>query len=75
MTRDRLETLYDETILLLLEKVKDKTATAADLSVIRQFLKDNNITSLPTKDNALGNLCLNLQPLSLEDVVEDYQHQ
>lgn len=31
-------------------------ATAAELSVIRAFLKDNNVTCAPSKTNALGKL-------------------
>lgn len=30
--------------------------TAAEASVIRAFLKDNNITAVPSEDNALGEL-------------------
>ena len=38
-----LETLHAELAKVLLKRVKAGDATAADLSVARQFLKDNNI--------------------------------
>ena len=40
----------------LLERIKKGTATSADLSVARQFLKDNNTTSVPAKGTPLGEL-------------------
>jgi hypothetical protein len=33
-----------------------RRASAAEFAVIRAFLKDNNITGIPTDDNALGRL-------------------
>lgn len=40
----------------LMKRIKDGTATAADLSVARQFLKDNAIQADPVKGSPLGNL-------------------
>ena len=37
-------------------KIKSGLATAADLKVALQLLKDNNIEALTTKDTPLGNL-------------------
>jgi len=40
----------------LLKRVQSGTATASDLNVARQFLKDNGIDSIPTDGSAVGNL-------------------
>jgi len=40
-----LEELHNETAQVLLDRIKSGEATAADLSVARQFLKDNGIDS------------------------------
>lgn len=53
---DLLNDIHSEIASALLKKIKDGTATSADLSVARQFLKDNNITAVPTKGNPLDAL-------------------
>ena len=53
----------------LLKKIEDGTATSADLSVARQMLKDNNITSVPTKGTPLDDL--NKQMDDLPDFSEE----
>ena len=40
----------------LLDRVKSGEATASDLSVVRQFLKDNGVDSIPKKGSALDQL-------------------
>lgn len=40
----------------LLIRIESGTATAAELNVARQFLKDNGIDAVPTKDNGLEGL-------------------
>ena len=40
---DILGALYDETVNALLAKIKDGTATAADLAVARAMLRDQGI--------------------------------
>jgi len=40
----------------LLRRIEDGTATASDLSVARQFLKDNGIDSVPTESSPIGQL-------------------
>jgi hypothetical protein len=40
----------------LLARVKDKSATAADLAVARQFLKDNHIDGTPDEGTSLADL-------------------
>lgn len=56
-----MEDLFDLLAVKLLEKLKDSECTATDLNVIRQFLRDNNITattgmSNPTIHNIVENL-------------------
>ena len=51
-----LEELHEELAQKLLDKVKAGEVTAAELSVARQMLKDNNMTSVPKKGTPLGEL-------------------
>lgn len=51
-----LATLHEELAQSLLERLRSGEAKAADLNVIRQFLKDNNIDNVPKEDSPLGNL-------------------
>ena len=55
-----LEKLHNETAKFLLERVVSGEATAADLSVARQFLKDNGIDSNMTNESPLANLAASL---------------
>jgi ABC-type Zn uptake system ZnuABC Zn-binding protein ZnuA len=45
----------------------DGEPSAAELAVIAKFLKDNNITAVPSTNNALGALVARLQE-SMEDM-------
>lgn len=49
-----------------LRRIQDGTATAADLSAARQFLKDNGIDSVPKKGDPMHNLMENL-PFDIEE--------
>jgi len=51
-----LEALHNETARYLLDKVTSGEATAADLSVARQFLKDNGIDSVSFQNSPISNL-------------------
>lgn len=51
-----LETLHTSLAEDLLMKIQSGEATAADLSVARQFLKDNGIDSLAFADAPITNL-------------------
>lgn len=63
-----LANLHEGLAKNLLTKVQDGTATAAELSVARQMLKDNNVTAIPTKGSPLGDLENQLSDLpSFED--------
>ena len=55
-----LEALHKELTDALLRKVRSGEATAADLAVARQFLKDNNIDAIPNEGNGLGKLASEL---------------
>ena len=55
-----LEELHTETANTLLERIKAGEATAADLSVARQFLKDNGIDSVAFQDSPVSNLAAGL---------------
>jgi len=51
-----LEALFDETAKSLLAKVKSGEATASDLNVARQLLKDNQIEADPQSNDSLREL-------------------
>lgn len=51
-----LNPMLSEMATLLRDRIKDKTATAADLSVARQLLRDNGVTAIPVKKSPLGQL-------------------
>ena len=51
----------------LLAKVQSGEATASDLNVARQFLKDNGIDSVPKKGSPLDNLASSLPFTQSED--------
>lgn len=55
-----LESLHKELTDALLKKVRSGEATAADLAVARQFLKDNNIDAIPNEGSGLGKLAAEL---------------
>ena len=52
----KLEELHEVLATVLLEKVRDPECKSAELNVARQFLKDNDVTAIPTDDNALAQL-------------------
>ena len=60
MTDPRLKELYDLFVEDLMRTLRDPECKASDRNVIRQFLKDNDITSIPTDQNALGKLIAEL---------------
>lgn len=68
-TVDQLSELHGEYAKHLRDVLKGGP-TAADLSVIRQFLKDNNITSDLGADGALGDLAKSLPDVGNLDELE-----
>lgn len=68
--KDALEELHNALANALAERIKSGDATAADLGVARQFLKDNGIDCIPRKDNPLGKLADAL-PFPSQDAIGD----
>jgi hypothetical protein len=67
-----LEKLHVELTKQLLARVKNGSATAADLSVARQFLKDNNIDAVPEEGSPLADLA---RGVPFQDTDEaDFKH-
>tara|TARA_R100000406_G_scaffold56203_2_gene38566 strand:+ start:16255 stop:16488 length:234 start_codon:yes stop_codon:yes gene_type:complete len=54
--QDILEALHSSLATELSQRIKSGEATAADLSVARQFLKDNGIDAFATNDSPLQQL-------------------
>lgn len=52
----KLSELHGALADALRSRLKSPDVTAADLNVIRAFLKDNNITAVPVQGSPLGNL-------------------
>jgi hypothetical protein len=53
---DKLYELQDLLIDEFLHRVKSGEATTADLSTVRQFLKDNNVSAVASDDSPLQEL-------------------
>lgn len=51
----------------LLKRIKDGEATAADLNVARQYLKDNGVQSTPSANPHMPELALKLGDVVLDD--------
>ena len=66
----KLSELHELLATILLEKIRDPECKSAELNVARQFLKDNDITAIPTDDNALEQL---LEDLPFTDDVTALQ--
>ena len=63
---EKLNSLFDAVADDLLTKIKSGEAKPADLAVAVKFLKDNNITCLPTDGNSLEAL-MKTMPFSNDD--------
>jgi hypothetical protein len=55
-TKESLDALHGAIAKALAEKIEKGEATAADLAVARQFLKDNGIDAIPGKGDPLDQL-------------------
>lgn len=75
-TREALELLHAEVAKALAERIKTGEATAADLAVARQFLKDNGVDNIAKVPNSpLASLSDSLPFPTPEGVEEDqYNH-
>jgi len=56
MNKKILEQIHNALAAELLKKIEDGTATATDLNVARQFLKDNGIDCAPDVSQPMLNL-------------------
>ena len=56
MSNKKLKELHEVLAEKLLEKVKSSDATASELNVARQFLRDNGIDAVPTEGSPLKKL-------------------
>jgi len=52
----KLEELHELLATILLDKIRDPECKSAELNVARQFLKDNDVTAIPTDEKALAQL-------------------
>lgn len=55
-----LAAMHDALAQALLDRIRSGEATASDLNVARQFLKDNHVSADPTEGSPLGNLVADL---------------
>lgn len=60
---EQLADLHMGLALLLKEKLEEGTINASELSVLRQFLKDNNISAQPVEGTPFGDLVASLPDL------------
>ena len=63
-TTEMLSSLHGRLASVLTDLLDSGEASTADLNVIRQFLKDNQITSQPVEDTPFGDLSLILNAFS-----------
>ncbi|WP_019406179.1 hypothetical protein [Stutzerimonas stutzeri] len=66
--KDVLDLLHSELARSLLKRVQSGEASASDLNVARQFLKDNNIDSSAKHDPHLAALAAAASHLDEDDV-------
>lgn len=64
--------LYDATVSALLARIKDGSATAADLSVARAMLRDQNISPAKGTNKATNELARVALPFPAADDEHDY---
>ena len=55
-SEELMDELHGELAKQMQKRLKSGEATAADMNVIRAFLKDNGIEGVPAKGSHLGNL-------------------
>ena len=71
-SNDELSHLHGALAKMMRGKLEDGTASAADMGIIRQFLKDNGIESMPGTGGVLDSLAKTLE--TLKDDEEVYLH-
>ena len=70
-SNEALQELHNDLAKSLSKKIKTGEATAAELSVARQFLKDNGIDAIPRKANPLGQLADSLPFPDADGVMDE----
>ncbi len=65
---DVLADVHDLMAHWCLDKLREGDVNAADLNIIRQFLKDNQITAQPVEETSFGELAKALP--EIENVVQ-----
>ena len=65
---DVLSDVHDLLAHWCLDKLREGEVNAADLNIIRQFLKDNQITAQPVEETSFGELAKALH--EIENVVQ-----
>tara|TARA_Y100000593_G_C4297336_1_gene331360 strand:+ start:1356 stop:1574 length:219 start_codon:yes stop_codon:yes gene_type:complete len=70
MDKDKLSALHAGLTLLLLEKIQSGEASSGDLSVARQFLRDNGIDANVNQSEPLLNLAKVL-PFEAKEQIEE----
>ena len=65
---DVLADVHDLMAHWCLDKLREGEVNAADLNIIRQFLKDNQITAQPVEETSFGELAKALP--EIENVVQ-----
>ena len=70
MNMSNLSDLHDALAKELLQRIKSGEAKAPDLAVAAKFLKDNEITAVPTNNNALSQL-LDSMPFPTEEDIKE----
>jgi hypothetical protein len=70
-TTELLDSLHGELARQLTARIKSGEATASDLNVARQFLKDNGIDAVPREASPLTELAKSLPFPSAEDFADE----
>lgn len=65
-----LDNLHTELATKLLETVRNPESKASDLNVVRQFLKDNEVTSIPIDDSLMRQI---LEDLPFDEELDSVQ--
>lgn len=63
-----MQTLFNSLCNNMVEKLASGEATAQDLNVVRQFLKDNNISAVASRGSPIANV---LEAFPFQDEQDD----
>jgi hypothetical protein len=72
-TEEALEQLHAQLATVMKARLSGPEVSAADLNVIRAFLKDNGIDAVPTKGSPLGDLVDKLPTFGPDDIAAEDQ--